>query len=476
MNTPAHNSANAVFELIAEQKIEQVDFRFTDSLGKFHHITYKASNLTKEVLQAGIGFDGSSISGWKDINESDMLLKPDLTSYFVDPFTAQSCLIIFCNVIDPLTHEGYSRDPRTVAQKAEQYVKTSGAGDVAYFGPELEFFIFDDVKFKNDPNHSAIKIDSQEGPYNSDTHYPSGNMGHRPEYKGGYFPVQPIDSLFDIRAEICSVLESIGLSVTLHHHEVAASQCEIGFKFSTLTQAADNVQKFKYTVKNVAASYAKTATFMPKPIFGDNGSGMHTHQSIWKSDKPLFYEKGNYADLSELCLYYIGGIIKHAKAINAFTNPTTNSYKRLVPGFEAPVKLAYSSRNRSASIRIPYGEGKNAKRIEVRFPDPLANPYLGFAAMLMAGLDGIKNKIHPGEAIDKNLYELSPKEDSKIPNVARSLREALDALNKDRVFLKQGNVFSDDLIDNYIKLKMEEVYNWETTPHPIEFKMYTAGN
>lgn len=468
MNNPAHNSANAVLELIAEQKIEQIDFRFTDSLGKFHHITYKASNLTKEVLESGLNFDGSSIFGWKATNESDLLLKPDLNSYFIDPFTAQSCLVIFCNVIDPLTKEGYSRDPRTVAQKAENYVKTSGVGDAAFFGPELEFFIFDNVKFKNAPNHSFCKIDSQEGDYNPDPYNLAGNTGYRPQYKGGYFPVQPVDSLFDMRAEICSVLESIGLSVISHQHEVAAGQCKIGFKFSTLTQAADNVQKFKYTVKNVAASYGKTATFMPKPIFGENGSGMHTHQSLWNNEKPLFYQKGGYADLSEICLYYIGGIIKHAKAINAFTNPTTNSYKRLIPGFKAPVKLTYSSYDRSASIRIPYREGENSKRIEVRFPDPLANPYLGFAAMLMAGLDGIKNKIHPGEAIDKNSSELS----AKIPNVASSLREALDALNSDRAFLKQGNVFNDDLIDSYIQLKVAEVYNWETTPHPIEFKMY----
>ncbi len=467
--------AEEILSLLKKEVIEQVDFRFTDTLGKLHHITYKASNLTKSLLEYGIGFDGSSISGWKEINESDMQLKPDLDSWIMDPFTAMPCMIIFCNVFDPTTGKPYLRDPRSLVIRAEEYLKKSGVGEIAFFGPEIEFFIFDDVRYSITPNKAYCRVDSHEGPYNSGTKFANGNTGHRPDYKGGYFPVQPIDSLFDIRSEICSVLEEIGLKSTLHHHEVAASQCEIGFEYSTPMHSADNVQKFKYAVKNVADSYGKTATFMPKPVYGDNGSGMHTHQSIWKKGKNLFFKTGNYAELSESCLYYIGGIIKHAQAINAFTNPTTNSYKRLVPGFEAPVQLAYSARNRSAAIRIPFSNGEKAKRIEVRFPDPTANPYLAFAAMLLAGIDGIKNKIHPGSAIDKNLYALTPKEEKLIPKVSGSLCESLKQLSKDREFLKKGDVFSDDLIDSYIDLKMNEVRTWEMAPHPIEFKMYYSA-
>lgn len=467
--------AEDILSLIKSEAVEQIDFRFTDILGKFHHITYKASNFSQSLLGHGIAFDGSSILGWKEINESDMLLKPDLETATMDPFTATPCLIIFCNVFDPVTGKPYIRDPRSVMIRAEEYLKKSGVGEAAYFGPETEFFIFDDIRFINDPNMTSFEIDSHEGSYNSDTKFANGNSGHRPGCKGGYFPVQPVDSLFDIRSEISTVLEGIGLKPILHHHEVAASQCEIGFEYSTPMHSADNVQKFKYVVKNVANSYGKTATFMPKPIYGDNGSGMHIHQSIWKKGKNLFYKAGTYADLSETCLYYIGGIIEHARAINAFANPTTNSYKRLVPGFEAPVKLAYSARNRSAAIRIPYSHEEKAKRIEVRFPDPTANPYLAFSSMLLAGIDGIKNKIHPGNAIDKNLYALTSKEDAHIPKVSASLYESLKHLDKDREFLKKGDVFSDDLIDKYIDIKMNEVRAWEMAPHPIEFKMYYSA-
>jgi len=460
-----------VLGLIKDNKVKFVDFRFTDTKGKWQHTTMASEEVDEAILTDGLMFDGSSISGWKTINESDMILQPDLDSAVVDPFTEQTTLLIFCDVIEPNTGSGYSRDPRSTAKRAEAYLAYSGIGDTAYFGPELEFFIFDDVRYAVDMSGSFISIDSKEAPYNSGRDYAEGNTGHRPKVKGGYFPVQPVDSLNDIRAEMLTVLRSVGIQSLLHHHEVAPSQCELGFKFSTLTETADNVQKYKYVVHNVAHNRGKTATFMPKPIKGDNGSGMHTHQSIWKGNKPLFAGSG-YADLSETCLYYIGGIIKHAKAINAFSNASTNSYKRLIPGFEAPVLLAYSARNRSASIRIPYVANPKGKRIEVRFPDPTANPYFAFAAMLMAGLDGIENKIHPGEAMDKNLYDLPPEELKDVATVSASLREALESLSKDREFLKKGDVFTDDLIDAYIDLKMEEVYDVDHTPHPIEFINY----
>lgn len=465
------NDIQNALKLIRDNEIEYVDFRFTDTKGKWQHVTFHASEMEESKFDEGVMFDGSSIAGWKDINESDMILQPDASSIFIDPFTAQPTAIIFCDVIEPSTGQGYNRDPRSTAKRAEEYLKYSGIGDTAFFGPELEFFIFDDVRFNVGMNGSMVKIDSEEGPYNSGADLPGGNMGHRPKVKGGYFPVQPVDQLHDIRAEMVSVLRDIGIKAQLHHHEVAASQCEIGFEFGTLLKTADMSQKYKYVVHNVAHSYGKTATFMPKPVKEDNGSGCHTHQSIWKDGKPLFAGNG-YADLSEMALYYIGGIIKHAKALNAFTNASTNSYKRLVPGFEAPVLLAYSARNRSASIRIPYTSSPKAKRIEARFPDSTQNPYLGFAAMLMAGLDGIENKIHPGDAMDKNLYDLPPEELKDVPTVAASFREALDALDKDRDFLKKGEVFSDDLIDAYIALREEEVADFETTPHPIEFLNY----
>jgi glutamine synthetase len=416
-------------------------------------------------------FDGSSIAGWKAINESDMILMPDPKTAVIDPFAAQTTLILFCDVIEPSTMQGYARCPRATAKRAEAYLKQSGVGDAAYFGPELEFFIFDDVKYDVQMRGSSYRLDYVEAPHNTGAEIEGGNLGHRPGIKGGYFPVPPVDSLMDIRSEICSVLNEMGLQMMIHHHEVAPGQNELGFNFSTLVATADNVQKYKYGVHNVAAQWGKTATFMPKPLYGDNGSGMHTHQSIWGGGKPLFAGNG-YADLSETALYYIGGIIKHAKALNAFCNASTNSYKRVIPGFEAPVLLAYSARNRSASCRIPYSASPKGKRVEVRFPDPSANPYLAFAAMLLAGIDGIQNKTHPGDAIDKNLYELPPEELRKVPTVCGSLREALNCLDADRSFLTKGGVFTDDQIDGYMELKWEEVYAWEHQPAPVEYKLY----
>jgi glutamine synthetase len=464
-------SVDAVFKLIKEHEIEFVDFRFTDPRGKWQHTTYYAEKVDKGSFEDGIMFDGSSISGWKSINESDMILMPDTNTAFVDPFAAQPTLIIFCDIIEPSTGQSYVRDPRSTAKKAEAFLQYTGVGDTAYFGPELEFFLFDDVRFDVSSNSNFYAVDSEESPHNTSKDYEGGNLGHRPKVKGGYFPVPPVDSMHDIRSEMLSVLKMVGISPVLHHHEVAPAQNELGFDFSNLVKTADNVQKYKYVVQGVANSYGKSATFMPKPVAGDNGSGMHVHQSIWKGDKPLFAGNG-YADLSDTCLYYIGGIIEHARAINAFSNATTNSYKRLIPGFEAPVLLAYSARNRSASIRIPYVASPNGKRIETRFPDSSGNPYFTFAAMLMAGLDGIENKIHPGDAMDKNLYDLPPEELQDVPTVCHSLRQALEALSDDREFLKKGDVFSDDQIDAYIDLKMEEVEVFEHTPHPVEFKLY----
>ena len=460
-----------ILEKISAENVEFVDFRFTDPRGKNHHTTYVAKEVDEDLLEEGVMFDGSSINGWKGINESDMILMPDFSTAVMDPFTSQPTLILFCDIIEPATGQGYIRDPRSTAKAAEEYLKYTGIGDTAYFGPEPEFFVFDDVKFKQSATTSFYKVTSEENPDSSDADMDGRNHGHRPRTKGGYFPVQPVDSLNEIRGEMTQLLNVMGVESVLHHHEVAPSQCELGVKFSTLTSTADNVQKYKYVVHNVAHAYGKTATFMPKPVFGDNGSGMHVHQSIWKDGKPLFAGDG-YADLSEEALYYIGGIIKHAKALNAFTNPTTNSYKRLVPGYEAPVLLAYSARNRSASIRIPYVASPKGKRIEARFPDPSANPYLAFSALLMAGLDGIENKIHPGEAMDKNLYDLPPEELKDVPTVAGSLREALGALDEDRDFLKKGDVFTDDQIDAYIALKEEENEAYETAPHPMEFQLY----
>jgi len=460
-----------VLELIKENDVKYVDFRFTDPKGKWQHTAQHVSTVDEDLLTEGIMFDGSSIAGWKSINESDMILMPDLSTAVIDPFVAQTQLIIFCDIVEPSTGALYDRDPRSIAKRAEKYIAASGVGDTAFFGPEAEFFVFDDVRYEVTMNSVMYKLDSEEGPYVTGKEFPEGNHGHRPAVKGGYFPVAPIDSQVDMRAEMLTVMHDMGLPVEKHHHEVAPSQSELGVKFGTMVQAADWMQIYKYVVHNVAHSYGKSATFMPKPIFGDNGSGMHVHQSIWKDGKPTFAGSG-YADLSETALFYIGGIIKHAKALNAFTNPLTNSYKRLIPGFEAPVLLAYSARNRSASCRIPYSASPKGKRVEVRFPDPGANPYLAFSAMLLAGIDGILNKIHPGEAMDKNLYDLPPDELAQVPTVCGSLREALQSLEKDHEFLLKGDVFSKEFIDSYAELKWEEVYRFEHTPHPVEFQMY----
>lgn len=464
-------TAKDVLKTIKDNEVKYVDFRFTDPRGKWQHVTFDVSMIDEDIFAEGTMFDGSSIAGWKAINESDMTLMPDPSTAQMDPFFAAPTLSIVCDVLEPTTGQPYERDPRGMAKKAEAYLKSTGIGDTIYVGPEAEFFVFDDVKFMSDPYNTGFKLDSVELPTNGDTEYEGGNLGHRIATKGGYFPVPPQDSAQDMRGEMLAAMASMGVKVEKHHHEVASAQHELGMKFDTLTHMADQMQIYKYAIHNVAQSYGKTATFMPKPIFGDNGSGMHVHQSIWKNGKPIM--AGNkYADLSQECLWYIGGIIKHAKALNAFTNPSTNSYKRLVPGYEAPVLLAYSSRNRSASCRIPYTNSPKAKRVEVRFPDPMANPYLAFAAMLMAGIDGIQNKIDPGAAMDKDLYDLPPRELKKIPTVCGSLREALANLDKDRAFLKAGGVFNDDFIDSFIELKMHDVMRFEMTPHPVEFTMY----
>ncbi|HOX89373.1 MAG TPA: type I glutamate--ammonia ligase [Burkholderiaceae bacterium] len=465
-------SAQDVMKMMSDNEVQFVDLRFTDTKGKEQHVSVPAKAVDAEKFEDGHAFDGSSIAGWKGIEASDMLLMPDPSTARMDPFREENTLILTCDVVEPSTGKGYDRDPRSLAHRAEAYLKSSGVGDTAYFGPEPEFFIFDAVTWGNDMQGAFFKIKSEEAPWSSSLDYEAGNLGHRPGLKGGYFPVPPVDSFQDMRSEMCLLLEQQGVEVEVHHHEVAApGQCEIGTKFSTLVKRADWLQIMKYTIWNVAASYGKTATFMPKPVVGDNGSGMHVHQSVWKDGKNLFAGNG-YAGLSDFALYYIGGIIKHARALNAITNPGTNSYKRLVPGFEAPVKLAYSARNRSASIRIPYVASDKARRIEVRFPDPTANPYLAFSAMLMAGLDGVQNKIHPGEAADKNLYDLPPEEDAKIPTVCSSLDMALDYLDRDREFLTRGGVFSNEMIDAYIALKMEEVTRFRMSTHPIEFDMY----
>jgi glutamine synthetase len=463
-----------VMRVVKEREIKYVDLRFTDPRGRWQHLTMTADFIDEDSFTDGIMFDGSSIAGWKVINESDMALIPDANTAVIDPFAAQTALILFCDVMEPSTGQPYNRDPRSVAKKAEAYLGSTGIGDTAFFGAEAEFFVFDDVRYDVQMNSCFYEFSSNEGPYVTGRILAEGNAGHRPPVKGGYFPVPPVDSAMDLRAEMVSVMTEMGLKMDKHHHEVAPSQHELGLVFSSLVDAADQVQIYKYCVHMVAQTYGKTATFMPKPVAGDNGSGMHTHQSIWKDGKPLFAGSG-YADLSETALYYIGGIMKHARAVNAFTNPSTNSYKRLIPGFEAPVLLAYSARNRSASCRIPLATSPKGKRVEVRFPDPTCNTYLGFAAMLMAGLDGIQNKIHPGDAIDKNLYDLPPEELSGIPTVCGSLREALETLDAERDFLKKGDVFTDDLIDGYIQLKWEEVYNFEHTPHPVEWRMYYSS-
>jgi glutamine synthetase len=462
-----------VIKMVKENDAKFVDFRFTDTRGKEQHVTVPVSAFSEETFENGHAFDGSSFAGWKGIQASDMQLMPDPDTAYVDPFFDETTVVLTCDVVDPADGRGYDRDPRSIAKRAEAYLKSSGIGDTAYFGPEPEFFIFDGVEWSVDMSGCALKIHSSEAAWTSgEKNEGSGSTGHRPTVKGGYFPVPPVDSLHDIRSAMVLTLESLGVPVEVHHHEVAnAGQCEIGTKFSTLVKRADWTQILKYVVHNISHQYGKTATFMPKPIVGDNGSGMHVHQSIWKGGKNLFAGDG-YAGLSDMALYYIGGIIKHAKALNAITNPGTNSYKRLVPHYEAPVKLAYSAKNRSASIRIPHVASTKARRIEARFPDPIANPYLCFAALLMAGLDGIQNKIHPGDPADKNLYDLPPEEDAKVPTVCASLEEALDNLNRDREFLTRGGVFSNDWIDAFIALKMDEVNKVRMTTHPVEFDLY----
>ena len=458
--------------LIKDNDIRWEDLRFTDTRGKEQHVSIPASQEDEDFLEDGKMFDGSSIAGWKGINESDMILMPDDSTSIIDPFTDDATVILRCDIVEPSTMQGYERDPRSVAKRAEAYLASTGLGDTAFFGPEPEFFVFDDVKFKVEMQGASYAINSEEAAWASNDDFEEGNTGHRPRVKGGYFPVPPVDSLHDIRAAMCSAMEQMGLDVEVHHHEVGtAGQCEIGIRFNTLVAKADEVQILKYCVHNVAHAYGKTATFMPKPLVGDNGSGMHVHQSVSKDGVNTF-AGDEYAGLSETALYYIGGIIKHARAINAFANASTNSYKRLVPGFEAPVMLAYSARNRSASIRIPYEPSPKGKRIEVRFGDPTANPYLCFAAMLMAGLDGIQNKIHPGDAADKDLYDLPAEEAAAIPTVASTFEMALDALDADRDFLTAGGVFTNDMIDGYIELKREEVERLNMTTHPVEFDMY----
>jgi len=460
-----------VLKLMSDEDVAYVDIRFTDPKGKLQHVTVVADLVDEDFLEEGFMFDGSSIAGWKSIEASDMKLMPDPASAYIDPFYAEKTLCLHCSIVEPDTGEAYERDPRGTAQKAEAYLKSTGIGDVAYFGPEAEFFLFDDVRYSVTPQKVSFELDAVDAAWNTDTEYEMGNMGHRAQHKGGYFPVNPIDDGQDIRSEMLSTMKQIGMKVDKHHHEVATAQHELGLIFDSLTTQADELQKYKYVIHNVAAAYGKTATFMPKPIKGDNGSGMHVNMSIWKDGKPLF-AGDKYADLSQEAIWFIGGILKHAKTLNAFTNPATNSYKRLVPGFEAPVLRAYSARNRSGCVRIPWTESPKAKRVEARFPDPAANPYLGFAALLMAGLDGIKNKIDPGPAQDKNLYDLPPEELKDIETVCGSLREALEALEADHDFLLAGDVFTKDQIQGYLDLKWEEVYAYEHTPHPVEYLMY----
>ena len=461
-----------VMKLVQENEVKFVDFRFTDTRGKEQHVSVPVSHFDEDKFVSGHAFDGSSIAGWKGIEASDMQLMPEPNTANIDPFFEEPTLILTCDVVEPGDGKPYERDPRSLAKRAEAYMQSAGMGDTAYFGPEPEFFIFDSVKWDVSMKGCSVEIDSEEAAWNTGKDYEHGNKGYRPSVKGGYFPVPPVDQGQDMRSEMCLILEQMGIPVEVHHHEVAnAGQMEIGTRFSTLIQRADWVQLQKYIIHNVAFAYGKTATFMPKPIVGDNGSGMHVHQSVWKDGKNLFAGDG-YAGLSDFALYYIGGIIKHARALNAITNPGTNSYKRLVPGYEAPVKLAYSAKNRSASIRIPFVANPKGRRVEARFPDPLMNPYLGFSALLMAGLDGVENKIHPGEAATKDLYHLPPEEDAKIPTVCSSLEMALEALDKDRAFLAKGGVFTDAYIDAYIDLKMQDVQRMRMTTHPVEFDMY----
>jgi len=468
-------SAADVLKTIQDEKVQFIDYRFTDTKGKEQHMSVPAHVIEEATFEEGKMFDGSSIAGWKGINESDMILMPDSSSAVMDPFMQDRTLLLRCDVVEPATMQGYERDPRSIAKRAEAYLKSTGVADTAYFGPEAEFFVFDDVRWNVDISGAFYEIDSAESSWNTGKYYEEGNVGHRPGVKGGYFPVPPVDSLQDIRSAMCLAMTEMGLDIEVHHHEVGtAGQCEIGMVFNDLVRKADELQIYKYCVHNVAHQHGKTATFMPKPLVGDNGSGMHVHQSLFKNGENIFSGQ-EYAGLSEAALYYIGGIFKHARSINAFANATTNSYKRLVPGFEAPVLLAYSARNRSASCRIPHVTSPRARRVEIRFPDAVGNPYFTFVSMLMAGLDGIQNKIHPGESFDKDLYDLPPEEEAEVPTVAHSLEIALEALDKDREFLKAGGVFADDTIDAYIDLKMEEVTTLRMSSHPVEFDMYYSN-
>ncbi len=465
-------SIETIQKMIIDEEVVFIDLRFCDTLGKEQHVTMPVSAADEDFFEEGKMFDGSSIKGWKGINESDMVLMPDIESAVMDPFMEHPTMIIRCDVLEPDTMEGYNRCPRSLAKRAEAFLQSSGVADQAFFGPEPEFFVFDSVSFGTDMHSTFYSIDSEEGAWNTGAEYEEGNHGHRPRVKGGYFPVPPVDSLHDLRSTICEILGQLGVDVEVHHHEVGtAGQCEIGTKFSTLTRKADELLLFKYATHNAAHASGRTATFMPKPLVGDNGSGMHVHMSLFKDGQNLFAGE-EYGGLSQMALYYIGGIFKHARAINAFSNATTNSYKRLVPGYEAPVMLAYSARNRSASCRIPHVGSQKARRIEVRFGDPAGNGYLTFAAMMMAGIDGIINKIDPGSAMDKDLYDLPAEEVKSIPTVCSSLAQALEALDQDREFLKAGGVFDDDLIDGYIALKMDEVTRFRMATHPIEFDMY----
>jgi glutamine synthetase len=470
-----HPLSHKISQTIKEHDVQYVDLRFTDTHGKEQHVSVGAGVVDDEFLALGKMFDGSSIAGWRHINDSDMILRPDLETAFIDPFFEESTLVLRCDIIDPSTMQDYARDPRAIARRAEAYLKASGLGDVCYFGPEPEFFIFDEARWKVSMENTFFQIDSSSAAWNSGKKYEEGNMGHRPRVKGGYFPVPPVDAFQDLRSAMCTTLKSLGMQVETHHHEVAtAGQTEINLRFNSLLAKADEMQVFKYVVHNVAHAFGKTATFMPKPLAGDNGSGMHCHVSIFKNGENLF-SGDQYAGLSQFALHFIAGIIKHARTLNAFTNPTTNSYKRLVPGFEAPVMLAYSARNRSASIRMPHVHSAKARRIEVRFPDPLANPYLAFSAIMMAGLDGVRNKLDPGAPMDQDLYELTHEELKKVPTVCASLEEALHALETQHDFLLEGGVFTKDLIDAYVKLKMEEVTRFRATPHPLEFEMYYSS-
>lgn len=466
---------DALLEAIKKYDAKFIDLRFTDTIGKEQHISIPVSAVCDDFIENGKMIDGSSFKGWQKIHQSDLALMPDLTSIIPDPFYQESTLFIRCNVVDPQTMLGYERDPRSLAERAEAYLRSTGIADQAFFGPEPEFFIFDDVRFETSISGSFYKIDSTEAQWNSGKNIDGGNIGHRPSIKGGYFPVPPVDSSQDIRSAISTTLESMGIVVEAHHHEVAtANQCEVATRFNSLTKKADELQILKYVVHNISHNYGKTATFMPKPLVGDNGSGMHCHQSLVKNGVNLF-AGDQYAGLSETALYYIGGIIKHARALNAFTNPATNSYKRLVPGFEAPVLLAYSARNRSAAIRIPHVSNPKARRIEVRFPDPTANPYLAFAAMMLAGLDGIQKKIHPGMPIDKDLYDLPPEELIDVPTVSNSLEQAVENLQNDHEFLLQGDVFSKEFIQSYIALREADIAQVRSLVHPFEFELYYSN-